>query len=118
VKWIALSLAAIAAVLLGLKYESPRISEAGPPVPIAGAKSRQREGALSQREIVRLRPEDWRERFRRVHPDLPGETRQDILQLAAGLQDHLAEGGDPQGEDARVFGDAIRALMDHGEEGE
>lgn len=117
-KWIALLLSTAAAVLLWGKYDAPSNSIGNFAGTALATKSRTGEEPLKHREIVLLGPEGWRERFEAAHPDLPLETRDDILQLSASLQEFLANGGDPKGEDARVFGDAIRSLLEHREEEE
>lgn len=63
------------------------------------------------REVVQMGPEEWRERFGMDLADVAPEIRDDILHLAGELQEMLAEGADPRGEDARGHAAAIRQLL-------
>lgn len=72
---------------------------------------------LAAVEVMGMGPDEWRERFVNEKSELPPETKVDILTLADGLQESLASGADPRSEEARVYVDAIRELLDYrGEE--
>lgn len=68
---------------------------------------------LAAVEVMRMGPDEWRERFVNEKSELSSETKVDILTLADGLQESLASGADPRSEEARVYVDAIRELLDY-----
>ncbi len=86
-------------------------NQAAPSAAATKASAGDRHEKLPQREIVKLGVEDWETLFRGDYRDLSAETRADIRHVAASLQAYLAGGGDPRGEDAAVYADAIRALV-------
>ena len=79
------------------------------------AKSRVAGGRSSRpriAEVIRMGPEEWRARFEMEAGGRDPGTAEDIASLSGGLQELLEQGADPRGEDARIYAEAILALLD------
>ena len=66
-------------------------------------------------DVLRMTPAEWQARFEKKSPPISPATRDDILHLSGELQEALASGTDPRSEEARVYVDAIRELLDYRE---
>lgn len=64
---------------------------------------------LSHEEILLMGPSDWQKHF--DHTSVSPQARRAAKSLSSDLQELLATGADPQGEDARVYTDSIIALL-------
>ncbi len=67
--------------------------------------------SVSQDEILRMGPAEWKKRFESNPTSTSPHARKAIASLSGDLQQLLASGADPQGEDARVYTEAILALL-------
>lgn len=67
---------------------------------------------VESEEVIRMVPDDWKLRFAKSPSAVNRSTQADILRLSGDLQEMLAAGNDPKGEDAIVYADAIRTLLE------
>jgi len=62
--------------------------------------------------VVMIRPDEWEARFQTQYQDVDPEIRSEVVQLAGELEDFIAKGLDPKGEEAQTFGETILTLLD------
>src|SRR6478672_8664711 len=66
--------------------------------------------SVTQAEALRMGPADWIQHFRKDRLS-SSQTRKAVARLSEELQQMLAQGADPQGEDAKVYTDAMLSLL-------
>jgi|GEM_PF-6762544 len=66
---------------------------------------------VSHDEMLWMSPDDWKKRFESDPTSRSPQTRKAVTRLSADLQQLIATGTDPQGDEARVYTDAILALL-------
>lgn len=67
--------------------------------------------SLGVTEIIRLGPEDWKERFAGTLSNVPARNQSDIIELSAELELALERGLDPAADDAQVYGETMLVLL-------
>lgn len=62
-------------------------------------------------EILNMPSKDWANKLTADYPHLGAETRVDVIRLAGDLRQAVAEGLDPQGEEADTYVETIGILL-------
>jgi len=66
---------------------------------------------LTIKAATMIPPEEWESRFRTEYQDVDPEIRSEIVVLAGELKNSITGGLDPDGEEARAYGETILVLL-------
>lgn len=111
----------IAMVILGLAIHLTNSHDAAVLVPLPAQATKTRHATTppppTPKEVMTMGPAEWGKRFDQAPTAIAPQTRKSIIRTAAELQEILAAGADPHGEEVSVYVDAILALVaSHGDE--